>query len=52
MEYSYSSKDEAEIGLAEWVKSEKLVSCPFGKKDTERYGFDISKADKIFDLLL
>jgi hypothetical protein len=28
------------------------VSCPFGKKEPEKFGFDISKADKIFDLLL
>ena len=26
--------------------------CPFGKKEPESYGFDITKADKIFDLLL
>jgi hypothetical protein len=40
------------IGLAEWVKGKKTVSCPFGKKEPERFGFDITKADKIFDLLL
>jgi hypothetical protein len=28
------------------------VSCPFGKKEPEKFGFDITKADKIFDLLL
>jgi hypothetical protein len=28
------------------------VSCPFGKKESEKFGFDITKADKIFDLLL
>jgi len=28
------------------------VTCPFGKKEPESYGFDITKADKIFDLLL
>ena len=26
--------------------------CLFGKKEPESYGFDITKADKIFDLLL
>ena len=26
--------------------------CPFGKKEPESYGFDITKAIKIFDLLL
>jgi hypothetical protein len=40
------------IGLAEWVKGKKTVSCPFGKKEPKRFGFDITKADKIFDLLL
>jgi hypothetical protein len=28
------------------------VSCPFGKKELERFDFDISKVDKIFNLLL
>jgi hypothetical protein len=40
------------IGLAEWVKGKKRVSCPFAKKEPEKIGFDITKADKIFDLLL
>jgi hypothetical protein len=28
------------------------VSCSFGKKELKKFGFDITKADKIFDLLL
>ena len=28
------------------------MTCPFGKKEPKSYGFDITKADKIFDLLL
>jgi hypothetical protein len=40
------------IGLAEWVRGKKTVSSPFGKKEPERFGFDITKADRIFDLLL
>jgi hypothetical protein len=40
------------IGFAEWVKGKKIVSCPFGKKEPEKFGFHIIKADKIFDLLL
>jgi hypothetical protein len=28
------------------------VSCPFGKKEPEKFDFDITKANKIFDLLL
>jgi hypothetical protein len=31
---------------------QKAVSCPFGKKDPEKFSFDITEADKIFDLLL
>ena len=39
--------------MAEWVQgNKKPVSCPFGKKELESFGFDITKADKIFDLLL
>jgi hypothetical protein len=38
--------------LAEWTRNKKPVSCSFAKKDTEKYGFDMIKADKIFDLLL
>ena len=41
------------VGLAEWVQNNKKpISCPFGNKEPEKYGFDISKADKIFDMLL
>ncbi|RLN28494.1 uncharacterized protein C2845_PM05G14720 [Panicum miliaceum] len=46
------SDGEEEIGLAEWVKGKKPILCPFGKKEPETFGFDTSKADKIFDLLL
>jgi hypothetical protein len=28
------------------------VSCPFGKNEPQRFNFDITKANKIFDLLL
>lgn len=43
---------EAEVGLAEWVKTKKPISCPFGSKVPERFDFDVSKAERIFDLLL
>ena len=33
-------------------QKKKLISCPFGNKEPKKYGFDITKADKIFDLLL
>ena len=56
VEYSANddSKEKQEmIASAEWIQnSKKLVTCPFGKKEPESYGFDITKADKIFDLLL
>ena len=41
------------VTSAEWIQNNKKpVMCPFGKKEPESYGFDITKADKIFDLLL
>lgn len=48
----FNSEEEIEVSLAEWVKSKKPISCPFGKKEPKKFGFDTSKADKIFDLLL
>jgi hypothetical protein len=52
MDCSDSEDEENMIGLAEWDKGKKTVSCPFGKNKPRRFGFDITKADKIFDLLL
>ena len=50
---SSDSDDDQMVGSAEWVQSKKkLISCPFGNKEPKKYGFDITKADKIFDLLL
>ena len=41
------------VGLAEWVQNNKKpILCPFGKKEPEKFRFDITKVDKIFDLLL
>ena len=54
----YSAKDDSEekqetVTSAEWIQNNKKpVMCPFGKKEPESYGFDITKANKIFDLLL
>ena len=54
----YSTNDDSEeeqetVASAEWIQnSKKPVTCLFGKKEPESYGFDITKADKIFDLLL
>jgi len=46
------SNEELVIGLAEWVKNKKPMSCPFGHKEPEKFAFDIAKADRIFDFLL
>ena len=56
VEYSANEEYEEEqetVASAEWIQnSKKPMTCPFGKKEPESYGFDITKADKIFDLLL
>jgi hypothetical protein len=52
VDYSDSKDEDNMLGLAEWVKGKKTMSCPFGKKEMENFGFDITKADKIFDMLL
>jgi hypothetical protein len=52
VDYSDSEDEDNMIGLAESVKGKKTVSCPFRKKELEKFGFDITKADKFFDLLL
>jgi len=46
------SDEEPVSGLAEWVKNKKLMSCPFGQKEPEKFAFDITKADRIFDFSL
>jgi hypothetical protein len=52
VDYSDSEDEDNMIGLAESVKGKKTVSCPFGKKESEKFSFNITKADKIFDVLL
>ena len=48
-----SDEEQETVASAEWIQNNKKpVMCPFGKKEPESYGFDITKADKIFDLLL
>jgi len=49
---SSDSDEEPVIDLAEWVKNKKPMSCPFGHKETKKFAFDITKADRIFDFLL
>jgi len=52
MQANTRSVTEPVIGLAEWVKNKKPMSCPFGEKVPEKFAFDITKADRIFDFLL
>ena len=49
-----ASYEEEEVALAEWARNRKTVMCPWvtEKADEKKYDFDITKADKIFDLLL
>ena len=50
---SSDSNDDQMVGSAELVQNNKKpISCLFGNKEPEKYGFDITKANKIFDLLL
>ena len=49
---SSDSDEEPVIGLAEWVKNKKRMSCPFGHKEPEKFAFDTTKADRIFEFLL
>jgi hypothetical protein len=53
------SEGDNEICIAEWVETskDKPISCSFlkpngGRKDEMKYTFDVSKCDKLFDLLL
>ena len=47
------SDDDQMVGSAEWIhNNKKTISCPFVNKEPKKFGFDITKADKIFDLLL
>ena len=48
-----SDEEQEAVASAEWIQNNtKPVTCLFGKKEPESYGFDITKADRIFDLLL
>nr|AAT93877.1 putative polyprotein [Oryza sativa Japonica Group] len=55
--YMYGSDDDeadSEIAAAKWVRSKNVIPCQWVKSSgkEEKYDFDITKADKIFDLLL
>ena len=45
---SFDSDDDQMVGSAKWVQnSKKPISYPFGNKEPEKYGFDVTKADKM-----
>lgn len=51
--YDPDTNDEGvEVGIAEWTWNNKPMSCPWVKVMEDNNDFDITKADKIFDLLL
>jgi hypothetical protein len=59
VEKEVSSDDDAGVCVAEWVDTakEKPLACSFlrpspGKKEEMKYSFDVSKCDKLFDVLL
>jgi hypothetical protein len=49
--------DDAEVCVAEWVDTPRPVTCPFFKpnavkREEVKYTFDVSKCDKLFDVLV
>jgi hypothetical protein len=59
LEDEHDDEEGNEIYVAEWVEKPggKPISCSFlklneGRRDEMRYAFDVSKCDRLFDLLL
>jgi hypothetical protein len=59
LEDEHDGEEGNEICVAEWVEKTrgKPISCSFlkpneGQRDEMRYAFDVSKCDRLFDLLL
>jgi hypothetical protein len=59
MDEETDDEEGNEIFVAEWVKRPrpKPISCSFlmpngGRREEMRYTFDVSKCDRVFDLLL
>ena len=53
--YVYESEeDDSEVAAAEWARNKKVVTCQWVKssRKDKRYDFDITKANKTFDLLV
>jgi hypothetical protein len=57
MDEGSANDGNAEISIAEWVDTPRSISCSFlrpndGKKDEMRYTFDVSKCDKLSNVLV
>jgi hypothetical protein len=57
VEDELTSDEDAEICVTEWVDTSKPISCSFLKpnaeqKDEIKYTFDVSKCDKLFNVLV
>jgi hypothetical protein len=59
MDEEADDEEGNEICVSEWVEKpgEKPISCSFlkpngGRREVMRYTFDVSKCDRLFDLLL
>ncbi len=52
--HTANKDDDSEVAAAEWVRSKKVIPCQWVRSSgkEEIFDFDITKADKIFDLLL
>jgi hypothetical protein len=46
------SEDDNKVSLPEWTRNKKPMSCPWVKTSTEKYSFDVNKADQLFDFLV
>jgi hypothetical protein len=54
-----TSDSDAKVCVAKWVDTlkDRPITCPFlkpntGKKEEVKYTFDVSKCDKLFDVLV
>jgi hypothetical protein len=47
-----SDGDNLEFAITEWTWSKAPISCPWVKESKNTYGFDVKKANRIFNLLL
>jgi hypothetical protein len=59
VDVAFSDEEESEVCVAEWVDAprDKPLTCMFlrpspGKKDRVKFTFDVTKCDKLYDVLL